>query len=342
MNTFSVFIPTFNAEKWLDACLKSIFSQEYPADKIEVLVVDGGSSDKTESIARSYPATFLNNPKRSAHFAFGLFGERATGDLVVMFAADNELVGADWFATVNGCFEAQPELAALWGRQVSGEEDKPINKYFALIQSEPLSFFTNKNLEYYYSSGTPIRSGNKEGKLFRVLPERPLVWGANGLVLRFAYVKPYFQSEGFIGDNDIFQSMIEANHNQVAYFPALNITHHHVMSLQEWMGKLKRNYSNHFLSHRETRNMRWAFGKQFFRRFLLWILYAGIPLFSGAHAIWLAFRDRTVYWLYHPLLNFIQLATYTRLTLFTPAGRNYLSKSFLGGGAKPTKPAFKA
>ena len=327
MNRFSVFIPTYNAELWLGGCLESIYGQDYPADKIEVLVVDGGSTDRTEAIARNTPSTFLNNPQRQAHFAFGIYGQQATGDLVVMFAADNELVGPDWFSTVNACFEQHPELGAVWGRQISGKQDRPINQYFALIQSEPLSFFTNKNLDRYLAEGQTIRSGNKDGKLFRVLPERPLVWGANGLVLKFAYVQKFFNTGGFIGDNDIFQNMIEENHNQVAFFPSLNIVHHHVRSLGEWTGKLKRNYAGHFLAHKDARNMRWAFGSEFFSRFFLWCIYAGIPVFSGVHALWLALRDRTVYWLYHPLLNFVQFFTYARLTLFTAPGRNHIKKT---------------
>lgn len=329
MFKFSVFIPTFNAERWIGSCLQSIYSQDYFRDKIEIIVVDGGSFDKTKQIALQYPVRFFYNHKRLAHYAFSIYGKKASGDLAVMFAADNELVGKDWFLTVNDCFENNSELAAVWGRIISGEQDAPVNKYIALIQSEPLSYFTNKNIRYYLAGGKSIISHNKEAKLFRVDLKKPLVWGANGLVLRFNFVNKYFFGNDFIGDNDIFQKMIEDGYNLVAYIPSLNIIHHHVSSVSEWTKKLRRNYIQHFLAHRQSRNMNWAFGKNFFKRLFLWFLYAGIPIFSGVHAIFLAIKSKNKYWLYHPLFSFIQLFTYTQLTLFTREGRDFIKQAIL-------------
>ena len=329
MLKISVFIPTFNAEKWLDSCLQSIYTQDYPTNKVEVIIVDGGSNDKTEDRANQYPVKFIKNPKRLAHYAFSIYGKKANCDIVVMFAADNELVGNDWFLTVNECFQNYLELAATWGRQVSGEKDRTINKYFALIQSEPLSFFVNRNIEYYMREGKSITIRNKDGKLFNVNPKRPLVWGANGLSLRFDFVKKLFLIDSFIGDNDIFQNMIEEGHNCVAYIPSLNVIHHHVNSVEEWYQKIKRNYVQHFLEHREQRNMRWAFDHNFFKRLFLWSLYAGIPIFSGIHATWLMLRDRNICWIYHPFLSLIQLFTYVRLTVFTKKGRSFIKQIIL-------------
>lgn len=48
----SVIIPTKNSEKFLENCLKSLSKQVYK--NIEVVVVDGGSTDRTLDIARKY------------------------------------------------------------------------------------------------------------------------------------------------------------------------------------------------------------------------------------------------------------------------------------------------
>jgi len=327
MNKFSIFIPTYNAEAFLGPCLESIFRQDYPREKIEVVIVDGGSTDRTYEIAMQFPVRFLENPDRLAHYAFRIYGENADADLVVMFAADNELYGTDWMNTANLCFEEFPDLAALWGRQVSGEHDKPVNKYFALIQSEPLSFFTNKHLDGYLIAGQSFSAGNKQGKVFQVDSRHPLVWGANGLILKLEYVRKFFVADDFIGDNDIFQNMIEENHNRVAFISDLHTIHHHVRSVGEWAGKFRRNYAKHFLEQRKNRNMRWAFNPGFFRRFLLWLFYASIPVFSGIHALWLAVREKNIYWLYHPVLNFVQVFIYTQQTLFSAEGRSFLQES---------------
>jgi len=43
--SISVIIPVFNEERHLQETLKQIIEQDYPADKVEILVVDGGSTD---------------------------------------------------------------------------------------------------------------------------------------------------------------------------------------------------------------------------------------------------------------------------------------------------------
>ena len=48
---FSIIIPTYNSEKTIHSCLQSILSQSY--SNLEVLIIDGLSTDKTISIAKS-------------------------------------------------------------------------------------------------------------------------------------------------------------------------------------------------------------------------------------------------------------------------------------------------
>jgi len=326
---FSVFIPTYNAGKWLKKCLDSIYYQNYPKEKIEVIIVDGGSSDNTKEIASRYPVKFHINKRKLAHYAFTIYGELASGDLTVMFAADNELVGNDWFSTVNDCFESNLELAAAWGRIVADKHDAAVNHYFSLIQSEPLSYFLNKNISYYLERSQSVNSKEKEINFFRMDSQRPLVWGANGLVLRYDFVKKYFLEEDFIGDNDIFQKMIEENHDLIGYIPNLNIIHHHVSSVREWRSKLKRNYFQHFLKHRKKRNLNWIIDKFFFKKLFIWFFYAGIPVFSGIHALFLAVKNKNKYWLYHPILSFLQFVTYSWLTVSTQEGRGFIKDVFL-------------
>jgi len=328
MNKFSVFIPTYNAAQRIEKCLISIRQQEYPADKVEIVVVDGGSTDGTRAIAGEFGATVLDNPKKLAHFAFSEFAAQATGDLVIMFAADNELGVPNWLSMANTAFERYRDMSALWGRQVAAPQDPPANHYYELIQNDPLSFFVNRNLDFYKRYGSIFEVEGSTGWLFRVEAGRPLVWGANGLVLRWELAKPFFL-KSFAGDNDVFQGVIESGHNLVGYLPGMKIIHHHIRSVAEWAGKLKRNFHRHFLSHYEERNMGWILDKTFRRRLLLWIIYAGVPFFSGFDAVVRSVRDRNACWLYHPVFNMVQLTVYSWLMLSTREGRSYLKKSLL-------------
>lgn len=55
MDLVSIIIPAYNAEKYIDKCLKSILKQTY--EKWEVLIINDGSSDKTKDICQKYVIT---------------------------------------------------------------------------------------------------------------------------------------------------------------------------------------------------------------------------------------------------------------------------------------------
>ena len=69
MKKFSIIMPTLNSEKTIEHALKSIREQEYDQELIEILVVDGGSSDCTLSIAQKYNAKILHNKKKLPEIA---------------------------------------------------------------------------------------------------------------------------------------------------------------------------------------------------------------------------------------------------------------------------------
>ena len=48
----SIITPTFNSEKYLERCIKSIQSQDY--NNIEHIIIDGDSTDETRNIIKKY------------------------------------------------------------------------------------------------------------------------------------------------------------------------------------------------------------------------------------------------------------------------------------------------
>lgn len=100
--TVTVAIPVLNEETHLDACLDAIDAQTY--DRIiEVLVVDGGSTDRTVELARArLGVTVVHNPRRIQAAALNVALAGAKGEVFVR--VDGHCVLAPDY--VAGCIEA--------------------------------------------------------------------------------------------------------------------------------------------------------------------------------------------------------------------------------------------
>ena len=69
MLVVSIVIPCRNEEKYIGRCLDSVIEQDYPKDKMEILVVDGMSEDRTRKIINKYIKKYsfiklLENPEK--------------------------------------------------------------------------------------------------------------------------------------------------------------------------------------------------------------------------------------------------------------------------------------
>ena len=83
----SVVCPIYNEEKYIAKCIDSILEQDFPHDDMEVLFVDGMSSDRTREIVLEYTEKYkfirlLDNPHRTSPYAMNIGIENAAGDTI--------------------------------------------------------------------------------------------------------------------------------------------------------------------------------------------------------------------------------------------------------------------
>ena len=57
---FSIIIPAYNVEDYIECCIKSVCEQDFRKDQYEVIVVDDKSSDNTNTIVEKLKETFSN------------------------------------------------------------------------------------------------------------------------------------------------------------------------------------------------------------------------------------------------------------------------------------------
>src|SRR6185436_14365739 len=83
----SVMIPMRNEARHIGACLESILGQDYPPERMEVLVVDGRSDDESRDVVeaigrRDARVRLLDNPGRIVPGALNIAIRAARGDVI--------------------------------------------------------------------------------------------------------------------------------------------------------------------------------------------------------------------------------------------------------------------
>jgi cellulose synthase/poly-beta-1,6-N-acetylglucosamine synthase-like glycosyltransferase len=87
--TISVIIPVHNGEKTIGKTLKSLLRMNYPKEKLEILVIDDGSTDKTAEIAKKFKEVKLFRIKHGGKARAVNYGiKKARGELVAILDDD--------------------------------------------------------------------------------------------------------------------------------------------------------------------------------------------------------------------------------------------------------------
>ena len=119
----SVIIPTLEEEADIAGCLDAIAQQDYPISAIEVLLVDGCSSDRTRDVARARAADLglslriFENPFKRTSTSLNVGLDRAVGDFVVRLDARSR-VKSHYVRTAVTILDARPDVGVVGGAQV--------------------------------------------------------------------------------------------------------------------------------------------------------------------------------------------------------------------------------
>lgn len=84
----SIIVIVLNMEKTIGKCLTSLLDQDYPSSRYEIIVVDGGSSDDTQSILREHDVKMLIDLNNNRSVARNLGIKHSRGELVAFIDAD--------------------------------------------------------------------------------------------------------------------------------------------------------------------------------------------------------------------------------------------------------------
>ncbi|WP_281412220.1 glycosyltransferase family 2 protein [Miltoncostaea marina] len=150
----TVIMPIRNEEAFIARSLGAVLAQDYPAERLQVLVADGMSDDGTRSaiarLAEAHPAhevEIVDNPGRVVPTGFNAALDRARGDVIVRVDG-HTIIEPNYVAE---CVAALRETGAdNVGGRMDAVSDGPVGQAIALATSSP---FGVGDSQFHYASG---------------------------------------------------------------------------------------------------------------------------------------------------------------------------------------------
>lgn len=143
MLAITVIVPVRNEAAAIGSMLHTLLTQDYPRDRYEVIVVDGGSEDRTVPIVRDLQSRFCNlhllyNPKRWSSAARNLGLRHMRGEVAVIVDGHCRVPDRQYLRHVAEAFAMSGAECLGRPQPLDAEEPTPFQQAVALARSSRL------------------------------------------------------------------------------------------------------------------------------------------------------------------------------------------------------------
>lgn len=159
----SVIIPAHNREHYLDLCLDSLFRQNYPSSKYEVILINDNSTDNTKKLLERYSKRYvnfnvINNSNKKGSFNARALGVKSANANIIVFTDSDCILPSDWLSKIAKkfedsnvlCVQGTQKCEGKWGKFMhEGEKSLNILKKKRALDTKNLAI--RKNLIFKYS-----------------------------------------------------------------------------------------------------------------------------------------------------------------------------------------------
>lgn len=291
----------YESKLLIKKCLDSIFSQNYPKDKFEVICVDGGSDSNTIKLLKKYPINLIHNKKRFQEgpgMGKAQGAEVATGEIIAFVDQDNELIGKDWLKKIVMPFE-NPEILGSTYRLLVDKKDPAINRYLSLIGTDPFAAY--RSIDGLLGFGTAKLMDAGKYFVYDNNLNNFVVAGGNCFLFRKKHLD---MVGGYTKDVDVMYKLAKKGITKIAV-PKSPTTHHQATTSFYAFFKKKIMWGLHFSTDKFKYEFSWSLKNnkewnEFIRYFAAGIFV--LPNFLFVIKKYVETKESA--WLLHPLAVF--------------------------------------
>lgn len=300
----SIITPTLNAEKYLNNFFKHLNKQTYPKNKIQIVVADGGSTDKTIKIAKKYKAIVVKNPYVMGQPGVYVGMKNAKGKLLMVLPGDNIFKQDNAIEKIVNVFNDKT-VYAVFPKHVSSRKDSLFTKY--------INTFTDPFNHFLYGNAANARTFKNVYKTiqhndlfdvydYKTYPIKPILGITQGFTVKKDFIKLW---KDINDDINPVHELIKLN-KKIVYMYSVDLYHHtvrdinHFFRKQRWAAKNaleKKDYG--VISRKESLSRDQKIRMYIFPIYALSII---LPLIRTVYGY---ISDKEKIWFFHPVISFI-------------------------------------
>jgi len=311
----SVIMPTLNSERTIRMSLESVRKQNFDQDLIEILVIDGGSTDKTLEIAQEFHCIILKNEKKQQEYAKHIGIIESKADYLMFLDSDEVLNNPNAIKNRIDILENTDIKIVITGGYKTPDNFSTINDYINIF-SDPFAFYmyglpSDYSLINKYWNKKYKKNTDKIIYTEYILKDEqlPLIDMCAGITINKKYLKEilgeYINNELVVPK--IFYLLIQASY-KAALLKDDYILHYSSDSFKKYFKKIKWRIivnifykeipGTGFSNREEFQNESSKYKKYFFIPYSLTLI---IPLFYGV--LFSIYRKKIIF-LINPFLTF--------------------------------------
>lgn len=320
----SFIIPTLNAAGILEKCLKAIRNQNYPKKNIEIIVSDGGSQDKTITVAKKYKAKVIHNAEILHEPGKTLATKYANGNLLFFTDADNILSHRNWLKLMVKPYVDDHRILGFLPQTIPAPDTNLLDRYLGFLCTDPFTWFIYQNATSgrdYGSTYQPCKKTSTYSVYQFPKNNMPLFGLSQGVGIN----KNFNRGGTGRADDMIAGINLMQQGGLIAYVPNAGVYHYHVSGLGNFIKKYswraRNNLSQQIKGMGLTNRTKFLTVSQKIRMYAF-IPYAFTVILPILDAIRLTFKHKDMVMLLHILMTFVTASVIT-----TEYIRNFLFKT---------------
>lgn len=325
MKSLSIIIINRNDSSNLNKCLKYLEYQNFPKNKLEILVIDGNSSDQSEEISKLFDNVKFYNmgyeTEMEARRYLGIL--KCKNEIISFIDTDNFVEDKDYLLQSISPFYSEKYLLGAFSKwYFPSSQISLLDKYYSLIGgNDPIAYYLCRNdrvefqFDKYPNANTNVIKKTNNYDLVSFDKNDYPVIGCNGFFFSKSIINEYILKDPRDFFHTDYFKFINDKKNNYNYYAILNnsITHNTGKSLIHSLKKRVAYSNRYYLNKNMNRTYKVFNPKKILDllRMIKLLIFALTLVEPIGRSFFYYFKTRQISWFLHPFVFITMVVSYS-------------------------------